>query len=169
MGRWFQQTGIYATSCFFWFTVPVLLAFAAGAVSSRPKVAHIAALTGLVGAPWLYWHFMTESGLGNVWLIFNVPANELRMFSYSTLAYALVAILSVALLAIAVTTACLRLLPSKWLLRGTPVREGLGLPASFLLLCVWFSQSLCPIAFQARDYSDHLSSKFARRETRAHS
>jgi hypothetical protein len=158
VGRWFQQTGIYATSCFFWFTVPVLLAFAAGAVSSRPKVAHVAALTGLVGAPWLYWHFMTESGLGNVWLIFNVPANELRMFSYSTLAYALLAILSVALLAIAVTTASLRLLPSKWLLRGTPVRERTwpAFAVSFLLLAVWFRQSVMPYRIPgAVDYSDY--------------
>jgi FtsH-binding integral membrane protein len=54
VNRWFQDTGIHAAYYFLCFVTPILFAFAAGAISYRPTIAHAAAFTGIVGAPWLY-------------------------------------------------------------------------------------------------------------------
>jgi hypothetical protein len=77
-----------------------------------------------MSVPWIYSNAMTDSGLGNVWLVFNVPDKELGAYLPP---YAQVAIAIVGLIALAVVTAGLRLLPAQWQFRGTPLRNELGL------------------------------------------
>jgi hypothetical protein len=123
-GRWFQNSGIHATYYFLCFIAPVIFAFAAGAVSYRPPLAHAAAFMGLVAAPWIYENAMTDWGLGNTWLALNVPDNELGWYSPY---YAQMTVLFVGLIAAAVVTAGLRLLPPPWQFRRSPIRERPGL------------------------------------------
>src|SRR5205807_610827 len=64
----FSGTPVEAVFYFLCFMTPVLFDFAAGAVYYSPALSHAAALTGLVGAPWLDWSAIRGSVLGNVWL-----------------------------------------------------------------------------------------------------
>ena len=86
---------------------------------------------------------MTDSGLGNVWLVFNVPDNDQGAHLPP---YAQVAIAIVGLIALAVVTAGLRLLPAQWQFRGTPLRERTwpAVGASIVVLAVWFSRQSYP-------------------------
>ena len=64
----------------------------------------------------------------------------------------------VGLIALAVVTAALRLLPVQWQLRGTPLRERTwpAVGASIVVLAVWFGQSVLPYRIPgAVDYSDY--------------
>jgi len=152
--RWFQDSGIHAGYYFVCFLTPILFAFAAGAISYRPTIAHAAAFTGLLGAPWLYWNLMKDSGLGNVWLMFNLPDEKFPMYPPM---YAVPAIFSVGLITLAIATAAVRLLPSRWHLRESALRQRTwpGFAACFVLLAVWFSQSVMPYRIPgAVDYSD---------------
>jgi hypothetical protein len=140
-GRFFQATPLEAVLYFLAFAAALLLAFAAGAVTRRPTLAHVAAAAGIICSPWIYSNVMKDSGLGNVWLMFNVPDNELM--AYSTLK---ATILFVGLIALAVATAGLRLLPNHWLVWGSPIRYRTWPAAaiSTAVLGVWFSQSVMP-------------------------
>jgi len=150
-GRSFQDTGIYAIYSFLAFFSPLLFAFAAGAVLSRPMVGHIAALSGIVAVPFLY-DALKDSGLGNVWLVLNQPDDEYALYA----PFVVPAIACVAFIALATSTALLRLLPVRWQLRGVPVSERTW-PAvvfSFAVLATWFSQSVLPYRIPgAMDYS----------------
>ena len=79
-GRFFQETPLQAVFYFLCFVSAVLLAFAAGTIPHRPTFAHATALAGLISVPWIYSIAMTDSGLGNVWLVFNVPDNEMGAY-----------------------------------------------------------------------------------------
>jgi len=150
--RWFQDTSLHASYYFLGFVAPVLFAFAAGTVSYRPTIAHAAAFMGLVGAPWLYWDVIRGSGYDNVWLMFNQPDNRFAIYPL----YAVPAIFSIALIAFAIATAAVRLLPSHWHLRGFPLsaRTWPGVVACFVVLAVWFTQSVMPYRIPgAVDYS----------------
>jgi hypothetical protein len=154
-GRWFQDSGIYAVFYFLCFPTPIFFAFAAGAVSDRRMISHVIALMGLVCTPWIYGNVMRDYGLGNVWLTFNVPDNEWN--AYPPL-YAVMTILFVGLIVLAVATAGLRLLPARWRFRRVPIRERTwpAIAASFIVLAVWFSQSVMPYRIPgAVDYSDY--------------
>ena len=154
-GRWFQDSGIYAVLYFLCFAAPILFTFAAGAVSRRPMISHVTSLMGLVCTPWIYSNVMRDYGLGNVWLTFNVPDND--RYAYPPL-YAETAILFVGLIALAVATAAFRLLPARWQFRRVPLRERTwpAIAASFIVLAVWFSQSVMPYRIPgALDYSDY--------------
>ena len=154
-GRFFEATPLQAVFYFLCFVSAVLFAFAAGTISYRPTFAHAGALAGLMSAPWIYSNAMTDSGLGNVWLVFNVPDNDLG--AYPRL-YAQVVIAIVGFIALAVVTAGLRLLPAQWRFRGIPLRERTwpALAASIVVLAVWFSQSVLPYRIPgAVDYSDY--------------
>jgi hypothetical protein len=154
-GRFFEETPLWAVFYFLCFVSAALFAFAAGTIPHRPTFAHAAAMAGLMGAPWIYSNAMTDPGLGNVWLVFNVPDNDPGRYMRS---YAYVAIAIVGLIALAVVTAGLRLLPAQWQFRRTPLRKGTwpAVAASIVVLAVWFSQSVLPYRIPgAVDYSDY--------------
>ena len=151
--RWFQDSGIYVVCYFLCFLAPIFFAFAAGAVSHSPMISHATALMGLVCTPWIYGNVMTDSGLGNVWLVFNVPDNDLN--AYPPL-YAVTTILFVGLIALAVATAAFRLFPSRWQIRKVPIRERTwpAFAVCLVVLAIWFSQSVMPYRIPgAVDYS----------------
>lgn len=144
VSRYFEATIFRTAFCFLCFMVPILFAFAAGAISYRPTIAHRSALMGLMSAPWIYWTTLQDTTLGNIWTLFNVPDRELLM--YNGLAFAKLTILSVGLMALAIVTAAFRLLPSRWKVRSLALRERTwpALGASLILLASWFSQSVMP-------------------------
>ena len=150
-GRWYQDSGIYAVCSFLCFITPAFFAFAAGVLRLRPRIAHLAALLGVLCTPSLYWT-LRDSGLGNVWVMFNQPDN--RFANYPP--FAVFGIGFVALLTIATVTAVLRLLPNRWQLRGTPVsgRTWPAFGASLVVITIWFCQSVMPYRIPgAVDYS----------------
>lgn len=154
-GHFVEETLIQAMFYFLCFVSAVLFAFAAGTISHRPSLAHGIALAGLVSVPWIYSNAMTDSGLGNVWLLFNVPDNDLGAYMRP---YAWVTIAVVGVTALAVISAGFRLLPAQWQFRGTPLRERTwpAVAASTVVLAVWFSQSVLPYRIPgAVDYSDY--------------
>lgn len=142
-GRFFNATALGAVCFALCFVAVALLMFAAGAVSIRPAAAHAAALIGLVSTPWLYSNAMRDYGLGNVWLVFNESDPRLGA---SERGYAASAILAVALTALALATAAIRLLPSRWQLRKSPVRDRTwpAVLASFVVVAIWFQHSVMP-------------------------
>lgn len=152
-GRFFQGPPLDAVLYFLSFVAAVLFTFAAGSVTYRPILAHVAALAGIISGPWIYSNVMKDSELGNVWLLFNVPDNELSGFPSASVK---ATILFVGLIALAVATAGLRLLPSYWLFRRSPLRSRTW-PAVILTLAVvvvWFSRSVMPYRIPgAVDYS----------------
>jgi hypothetical protein len=153
-GRFFQDTPFHAMFYFPFFLTPILFAFAAGLLSYRPTLAHVAALAGIMSGPWIYWNLMKDSALGNIWLVFNLPDSGLKY--YPTL-YPRAVILFVGLIAFAVATAGLRLLPSRWLVRRSPLRDRTwpAIAASLAILGIWFSQSVMPYRLPgAVDYFD---------------
>jgi hypothetical protein len=151
--RFFQETVLYTVFWFLCFSAPVLFAFAAGAVSYRPELAHSTAFAGLVALPWFYWS-LRDRGLGNVWLMFNLSGREIGM--YPPL-YAELTIFAITLITLAIVTAGLRLIPSRWQFRKLSLCERTW-PASaisLLVLAIWFSQSVMPYRIPgAVDYSD---------------
>ena len=150
-GQWFRDTDLLAAYYFLCFLVSLLFAFAAGAVSFRPKIAHAVALLGIVAAPSLY-NNLKDDGMGNVWLVFNQPTDR---FSYYP-PWIIPGICSVAFVALAAAIAALRLLPARWQFRKSPVFSRTW-PAgvfSFGILAFWFSQSVMPYRIPgALDYS----------------
>lgn len=135
-------------------TASLFLAFAAGAVFYRAKVAHCAALAAFVAAPWIYWAVVKDTPLGNTWTLFNVPDN-MEMWK-GFLALVVLTISCVALVALSIATAAIRLTPVHWNVCGTPLRDRTW-PAflvTFVFLAVWFSQSVMPYRISgAVDYS----------------
>ena len=126
--------------------------------SLRPAVAHSAALMGIVSVPWLYRDLVRGNGLGEtVWLIFNRPNDTYGMYVVY-LPYAVLGICAVALIALALTTAFLRLLPSQWEFRKTRLAERTwpALAVSFIVLGAWFSHSVLPYRIPGTvDYSEY--------------
>jgi hypothetical protein len=154
LGRFFQESTFRTAFCFLCFMAPVLFAFSAGASSYRPTLAHATAFAGLVGMPWIYWTTLKGSGFDNIWLMFNLPNYEARM--YPSL-YAQLTILSVALIVLAITVGGLRLIPVSWKFRGTPLCERTwhAFAVAFLFLATWFARSVTPYRIPgAVDYSD---------------
>jgi hypothetical protein len=154
VGRFFEASIFRTALCFLCFLSSILFAFAAGAISHRPAIAHSSALAGLLGMPWIYWTTLQDTPLGNIWTTFNVPDRELLM--YNTLRLAELTIFSVALIVLAIATAALRLLPARWRLRGLPLCERTwpAFGASLLFLAIWFSQSVMPYRISgAVDYA----------------
>jgi hypothetical protein len=150
-GEWFRDTGLLAVYYFLCFLAPLLFAFASGAVSFRPKIAHAVALLGIVAAPSLY-NSLKDNGMGNVWLVFNQPNDR---FSYYP-PWIVPGICSVAFVALAAATAVLRLLPARMQFWKSPVSSRTWPAGVFSLgvLVVWFSQSVMPYRIPgALDYS----------------
>jgi hypothetical protein len=144
VGRFFESSLSHSTFCFLCFLTPILFAFAAGAISYRPAIAHASVLAGLIAMPWIYWTTLKDTPLGNVWTMFNAPDRELLM--YDNLRIAELTILSIGLIVLAVATAALRLFPARWSFRSMPLckRTWPAFGASFLFLAVWFGQSVMP-------------------------
>jgi hypothetical protein len=150
-GYWYRDSRVDAVAHFLCFITPVFFAFAAAAPLFRPKAGHTAALLGVLAVPSTYWA-LRDSGLGNVWVMFNQPDD--RFASYPP--YAVFGICFVALLIFAMATAVLRLLPNGWHLRRTPVsdRTWPAVLASLLFMMIWFCQSVMPYRIPgAVDYS----------------
>jgi hypothetical protein len=89
--------------------------------------------TELSLAPWNSWIFLNQEG--------SFPA------------FVKLNILSVALIAIAVSCSSLRLLPARWSLRGAPLyrRTWPAFAVGFLVLAVWFVHSATPYGIPAYD------------------
>jgi hypothetical protein len=154
LNRFFEASILRTAFCFFCLLSSVLFAFAAGAISHSPTLAHSSALAGLLGMPYIYWTTLRDTPLGNTWTMFNV--SDRKLLSYSALHLTELTILSVALIVLAIATAALRLLPARWSLRGLPLCERTwpAFGATFLFLAIWFSQSVMPYRISgAVDYS----------------
>lgn len=80
VGRFFEASLSHSTFCFLCLLTPILFAFAAGAISYRPAIAHASAFAGLLAMPWIYWTALQGTPLGNVWTMFNAPDRELLMY-----------------------------------------------------------------------------------------
>ena len=156
VGRFFDEPLFpYALSSFFCFLVPVLFAFAAGALRFRPALAHVFALTAFVGVPWIYWKTLKDTPLGNIWTMFNLPDRDLGI--YDNLHLAEFTILSIALVVLAIATAAFRLLPDRLSFRGAQIRERTGpaLAITLIFVAVWFARSVMPYRIAgAADYAD---------------
>ena len=113
---------------------------------------------GIVSVPWLYRDLVRGNGLGEtVWLIFNRPNDTYGMYVVY-LPYAVLGICAVALIALALTTAFLRLLPTQWEFRKTRLAERTwpALAVSFIVLGAWFSHSVLPYRIPGTvDYSEY--------------
>lgn len=154
--RYFDYTATEAVFCFLCFIAPVLFAFAAGVLRERPTLAHAAVLSGLLGAPWIYSTAIKGNVLGNVWIMFNLPPDQ--FFGYAPVLYAGLTIASVALIAFAVLTAALRLLPSSWQMLRLPVssRTWPACALTLIFLAIWFGRSVMPYRIPgAVDYGVH--------------
>jgi len=140
--RFLQVTAFDAGMCFLCFVASVLFAFSTGAVLYRPRVGHVTALGGLVAVPWLY--SVLRDSFGNVWLTFNVT--DKHFFGIYSPLNAALTILAVAVIAVAIITAGLRMLPMRWQFRKRPVRERIwpAFAGGLLFLGIWFSQSVMP-------------------------
>lgn len=152
--RWFQDSGIHAAYYFLCFAAPVLFTTAAGATSRRPLVSHVLALAGIIGAPFLYSDVVKGNGYDNVWLLFNQPDGRFAIYPL----YTVPAILSVALLVLALSTAVERLLPARWHVGKYSLRDQSwpGLIVCLVAMALWFSQSVMPYRIPgAVDYSDY--------------
>jgi len=124
-----------------------LFALAAGLVSRRPRVAHICAVGGGVGLPWLYTTTLHGNVYTNLWILFNVPDEERRF--YGSLAMEKLAIVAAGLIVFAIAIGILGLLPGRWGQRTWP-----AVATSFCFLAVWYSQSVMPYRIPgALDYS----------------
>ncbi len=155
LDRFWAGTPLQAVFYFLCFISPALLTFAAGTVALRPALSHACALIGLVSAPWLYWSAIRNTALGNVWLVFNVPDKELMRYPQTF--YAALTIVSVGLMVLALATAAMRLLPSRWQLRGQPLCERTwpAVAVGLIFLVVWFSRSVMPYRIPgAMDFAD---------------
>ncbi|MGA2814317.1 MAG: hypothetical protein ABSG16_23205 [Candidatus Acidiferrum sp.] len=144
VGRFFEENSFRTAFCFGCILSSILFAFAAGAISYRPAVAHASALAGLVSMPWIYWSTLQDSPLGNIWTFFNASGRDL--FPHDILRIAALIILSVAMIVLAMATSALRLLPVRWSVRKLPLCERTwpAFGASFVFLAFWFSQSVMP-------------------------
>lgn len=114
-----------------------LFALAAGLVSRRPRVAHICAVAGVVGLPWLYTTTLHGNIYTNLWILFNVPDEQHRF--HESLAMEKLGIVAAGLIVFAIAIGILRLLPGRWGQRTWP-----AVAASFCFLTVWYSQSVMP-------------------------
>jgi hypothetical protein len=144
LNRFFEASILRTAFCFFCLLSSVLFAFAAGAISHRPTLAHCSALAALVGMPYIYWTTLQNRVLGNTWTTFNGSARNL--LGYSAMHFAELTIFSVALIVLAIATAAVRLFPARWSLRGLPLCERTwpAFGATLLFLAIWFSQSVMP-------------------------
>jgi hypothetical protein len=154
-GHFFEAAKARSTFAFLCLTASLLLAFAAGALRYRPAIAHGAAVTALVAAPWVYWTAIQGTPLGNVWTSFNFPDPD-RMMGKGYFLLVTLIVLSVTLLALAVATAAIRVTPARWKILSMPLRDRTW-PAflvAFAFVAVWFSQSVLPYRISgAVDYS----------------
>lgn len=140
-GRWYQDRGAHTVFYFLCFLTPIFFAFAAGAISRSPTLAHVTASFGILAVPSLYWN-LTDHGLGNAWLIFNQPDNGFAVYPPSVV----LGICFVPLVALATFTAILRLLPDLWPSGKLPIsgRMWPAIVVSLGVMIVWFCESVVP-------------------------
>jgi hypothetical protein len=112
----------------------------------RPRSGYgLGLAAGLVALPWFV---RTELSLApwNSWIFLNQEGGFPAFVKLN--------ILSVALIAIAVSCSCLRLLPARWSLRGAPLhrRTWPAFAVGILVLAVWFVHSVTPYSIPAYDH-----------------
>jgi hypothetical protein len=154
VGRFFEASLFRTAFCFACLLSSIFFAFAAGAISYRPVIAHASALAGLVSMPWIYWSTLRDSPLGNIWTLFNTSGQD--RYPPDILRLAELIIFFVAIIVLAIATSALRLLPVRWTFRKLPLSERTwpAFGASFLFIAFWFSQSVMPYRISgAVDYS----------------
>ena len=155
IGRWFWDSPLRAVFYFLCFLTPILFAFGAGAVTRTRITGHVLALSGIMAFPWIYLNVMKDTGLGNLWIVFNVPDRDAHRLYYP---FASLSIIAVAFVCIATTLAIFRLLPSRILFRRSPLcdRTWPAFVVCILVIGMWFSQSVMPYRIPgAVDYSDY--------------
>ena len=142
----FQETRLNAAWYFLGFCSPLLISFAAGVLSARPILSHMFALVGsLVAFPWHYRSEVVALPFTNSWIVFNIPDSELG-FYYNDLTPARLSILSVTLLTITLVIAILRLLPEKFQVKGSTIRDWTwpAVALAALVLSVWLIKAAMP-------------------------
>jgi len=142
VGRLWPDRNADTVFYFLCFCTPVLLTAAAGIHFYRPVVANWLALGSIAGAMFLYLDVVRGNVYDNVWIEFNQPKLSFSMQSL----HAALAILAVGLLALSVLTAAVRLLPSKWKVGGSPLRDR-SWPAfaiTLVFVAAWYSRSTMP-------------------------
>src|SRR5271165_201406 len=143
--QWSLDRQIVTVFYFLSFLAPALFAFAIGALSYSRKLAHATAgLASLCCIPWISAIELGYHSWANAWTIFNSPDPSLLL--YPVLRHAETVIISVALITLAFSTAGLRMLPSSWTVKRSPIRNR-AWPALVITLCVlavWFGMSAIP-------------------------
>jgi len=125
---------------------PLVFLCACVVVFFRPRLGYgLGLAAGLIALGWFVGTERTLEGWnhGNSWLLLNYPGPPAAGWP---LGFAHLRILSVALILISLACASLRLFPSRWSLRGSPLRRCTW-PAfafGFLVLAVWFVRSVTP-------------------------
>lgn len=142
----FLKMGLGAITSGYWpaliaISSPFLFLCACALVFFRPTLGYV--LGGTAGLVALPWFVLTESSARpSVWTYLNGP----DPFGDSGRPYATLKILSVALIAAAVTCSFLRLLPSGLLLRNSPLsrRSWPAIAAAIVVPAVWLHHSAQP-------------------------
>ena len=122
---------------------PVVLLCAGILVFVRPRLGYsLGLLSGLMVLPWF---ILTERSLWEgSWAVLNyvgaTPGDR------QLAVYAKLRLLSLALIAITITCSCLRLLPSRWSMRKSPLsrRTWPAFAIGLLVLVIWFFHSARP-------------------------
>lgn len=112
-------------------------------VFRRPPLAYLlGVVAGLITLPWFIW--IELSLYENSWISFNSVSDSPEMEPF--LAFVKLKILSTALVLISILCASLRLLPSQWMLRKTPVnsRTWPAFAGALCVVTVWFLHSVTP-------------------------
>jgi len=136
------------------FLAPILFAFAIAALARRPTRAHfLVCLASLIGLPWFYFSESRIWFLGNTWIYFNIPDQEL---AWVPLWPVILRILAVAALVFSLVAAVFRLLPERWHLGKSQIRSWTwpAFALTLAVLAIWFLTATTPYRIPgAVDYS----------------
>jgi hypothetical protein len=138
LGGWGTPLALFALAA------PFLFVLAAVVVPFNRRLSHILSLlAGSAALPWFGWLEWQLRRMGiTSWIAFNLPDQG----STHALLSIVFNILAVGLIVMAVVCSVVRLIPERWTLRRSPVRERTwpALAACSLVLAAWFALSVTP-------------------------
>ena len=103
-------------------------------------------VASLAALPWFLWTEWSAYPWSNAWIALNVGPDWVFRGDQQFVSFAKLEILSVSLIVISIFCSLLRLLPSRWTLRKSPLRERTwpAFATCFVLLAAWFVSSASP-------------------------
>lgn len=138
------QSPLDGASYFFCLLAPFLFAFAAGVARFRRAFGHsMALLAGLMCVPWLWHEDFSQFRRAYAWLALNYADADPGILAFLCNKLTIPA---VAFIVVATVTAALRLLPARWKVRDSQVREWnwAAYVAGFVVVAIWFSSAEIP-------------------------